>query len=470
LSAGDYPYQFTDRFGCTANEVLSLTSFPSFQIELIDTICQGQTYSVGGSVYGVSGIMVDTLTTLLGGCDSVVTLRLTVLDEPNVAPDFAVSNPGCPGAADGSVILMGVTGGFAPLSYSFNGVPGAVGSVVTGLSAGDYTYRFTDRFGCTAERVLSLEDPSPSQLEIVDTICVGQSFTVGSNEYTTSGITTDILTSSRGCDSIVTLRLTVVPDPMIMPDFAVTDPNCADGADGLVRLTGLTGGFAPVTYTLGGVPRGQDSIVTGLAEGDYPYVFTDRFGCTAEGVLTLTSPLPFDVELGPDQVIELGESIRLDDGTNDEVATYSYTPAGIVDCTTGCDGLLITPTENVTLSLLATSPLGCEARDSVRYVVLTPREVYLPNAFSPNGDGINDRFTLFGDTPSAAMIASLRIYDRWGGEVFFGENLPPNATAAGWDGKINEQLAASGLYHYTAEVVFLDGVVLPYRGSVMLLR
>ena len=470
LEAGAYPYQFTDRFGCTADAAVSLESFPSFQIELIDTICQGETFPVGSSVYGVSGIMVDTLTTLIGGCDSVVTLRLTVLDEPDLVPDFAVTNPSCPGEADGSVNLVGVTGGFAPLSYTFDGTPGTVGTAVTGLPAGDYLYQLTDRFGCTTERMLSLADPFQSEIELIDTICSGQSFTVGSNEYTTSGVTTDVLTSSNGCDSLVTLRLTVVADPMITPVFTTTDPNCAEGNDGQVRLTSLTGGFAPLTYSLGGVPRGQDSTVTGLAQGDYPYLFTDRFGCTAEGVLSLTDPLPFNIELGPDQVIELGESIRLDDGTNEEVATYSYTPAGIVDCTTGCDGLLITPAGNITLTLLATSLQGCEARDSVSYIVLSPRRVYLPNAFSPNGDGVNDLFTLFGDTPSVAQITSLRIYDRWGGEVFVGENLEPNAMADGWDGNVNGRFAATGFYHYTAEVDFLDGVVLPYIGSVMLVR
>lgn len=469
LAAGDYPYRFTDRFGCSTDQVLTLTGFPSFEITLVDTICNGESFAVGNNQYTTSGMTVDRLTTFQG-CDSVVTLQLTVLDEPDVTPDFVVTNPNCPGQADGSVALLGVAGGFAPFSFVFNGTPATLGSEVTGLIAGDYPYQITDRFGCTSEMVLTLVDPFPQQIEVIDTICSGQSFTVGSNEYTTSGVTTDVLMSSRGCDSTVTLRLTVLADPMITPEFAVTDPNCADGTDGFVELVGLTGGTDPLVYIFDDLPRDLATPITNLTAGDYSYQFTDRFGCSAGGVLRLTAPLPFTIELGPDQVLELGESIRLDDGTTDEVATYSFTPAGIVDCTTDCDGLVITPVGTTMLSLLATSPLGCEARDSVRFVVLTPREVYLPNAFSPNGDGINDRFILFGDTPSVATIASLRIYDRWGGEVFAGENLQPNSIAAGWDGKINERLAASGLYHYTAEVVFLDGVVLPYAGSVMLVR
>jgi gliding motility-associated-like protein len=189
-----------------------------------------------------------------------------------------------------------------------------------------------------------------------------------------------------------------------------------------------------------------------------------------EGEFILTTPNPFTIELGENRVLNLGENILLNDGTNDAVASYRYTPEGLVDCTSGCDGERFLPAESGTLFLLATSPRGCEARDSLRYVVVKTRKVFPPNAFSPNGDGINDQFTLFADVPNVTAINSLRIFDRWGGQVFDGENLEPNLAAAGWDGRVDGEPASSGVYYYTASVLFLDGLVLPYSGSFTLLR
>lgn len=311
---------------------------------------------------------------------------------------------------------------------------------------------------------------APQRFDIIDTICSGLSFQVGTEEYNTSGVTLDTLVSSLGCDSIVTLRLTVVPDPGLVGNFVATDPSCSYLTDGTVELTNVTNGAAPFRYTFDSIPRGIGSIAEGLGEGTFPFLIEDRFGCIEEGTISLTTPNPFAIELGEARAVDLGESILITDGTNDAVASYSFTPAGLLDCTEDCDGVRFLPAESGTLFLLATSPQGCEAVDSLRYVVTKIRQVYPPNAFSPNGDGINDRFTLFGAVPNVTVINSLEIYDRWGGQVFDGENLEPNRVAAGWDGRVNGEPAANGVYFYSASVLFLDGLVLPYSGSFTLLR
>jgi gliding motility-associated-like protein len=310
----------------------------------------------------------------------------------------------------------------------------------------------------------------PKRYEIIDTICDGLVFEVGEEEYRISGVSVDTLSSSLGCDSIVTLRLTVVPDPGVTGNFTVVDPSCSYLTDGSVELISITGGAGPFLYTFDSIPSGAGSTATGLGEGTYSYRIEDRFRCVDEGEFILTTPNPFTIELGENRVLNLGENILLNDGTNDAVASYRYTPEGLVDCTSGCDGERFLPAESGTLFLLATSPRGCEARDSLRYVVVKTRKVFPPNAFSPNGDGINDQFTLFADVPNVTAINSLRIFDRWGGQVFDGENLEPNFAAAGWDGRVDGEPASSGVYYYTASVLFLDGLVLPYSGSFTLLR
>ena len=310
----------------------------------------------------------------------------------------------------------------------------------------------------------------PKRYAIVDTLCAGLTFTVGTSVYGTTGVSVDTLVSSLGCDSIVTLDLTVVPDPGLVPDFATVDPSCSYLTDGSLLLRGVGGAVAPVRYVLDTTLRSVGDSLTGLGEGAYTYTLTDRYGCTTTGTVRLRSPNPFSVELGPDRTLALGEEVRLTTGASGPVAAYSFTPPDLTDCTTGCAGLTLTPARSVTVGLTATSPAGCVATDSLRLVVIDERRVFVPTAFSPNDDGINDRFTVFGDRPGAERIVSLRVFDRWGGQVFEARDLDVNEIGQGWDGRVDGQPAAPGTYFYVTTVRFLNGVAQEYRGAVTLLR
>ncbi|MEM9929110.1 MAG: gliding motility-associated C-terminal domain-containing protein [Bacteroidota bacterium] len=310
----------------------------------------------------------------------------------------------------------------------------------------------------------------PKRYEIIDTICSGLTFEVGPSSYNSTGVSVDTLLSSLGCDSIVTLRLTVEPDPGLVPDFELVNPSCSYLSDGSITLSGVMNGVEPFTYEFDTLETFIGSTISDLAEGDYPYRITDRYGCTVAAAVSLRSPNPFRIELGDDQVVNLGEEIRLTPSASEPIVSYAFSPPGVVDCTEDCDGVVIFPSEGTDLRLLATSAAGCESLDSISITVIKTRQLYLPSAFSPNGDGINDRFTLFGDTPNVSDLVTLEVFDRWGNQVFFGENLPPNDTSVGWDGQINGEAAATGTYTYTAAVRFLDGVVERFAGVVVLVR
>jgi gliding motility-associated-like protein len=359
-------------------------------------------------------------------------------------------------------------------------IPGANELTYTHMPDGNeiYFYRYALASG-TANlanlkcRVLSnvkVLEVVPLLTEITDTICAGLSYTVGNQAYTTTGIFVDTLASSLGCDSIVTLELTVLDDPGLVTNFATTDPSCSYLADGSIQLLDVSNGSAPYRYQFDGMPRNLATTATDLAEGEYDYEVTDRFGCRAEGTLTLRSPNVFIFELGPDQSLSLGQGVRLRTGATDLITNYDFSPPGVIDCTADCEGELLLPTETLTLVLTASSPQGCVFTDSITFVVMTDRLVYPPTAFSPNGDGVNDKFILFGATPNVTRIARLEVYNRWGGRVFSGVDLPLNETSLGWDGRVNGQAAETGTYFYVAQVVFLDGRSLPYQGDFVLVR
>lgn len=104
-------------------------------------------------------------------------------------------------------------------------------------------------------------------------------------------------------------------------------------------------------------------------------------------------------------------------------------------------------------------------------IVLQPQgsDVYAPNAFSPNGDGINDAFTLFGNEKIEA-IENLTIFDRWGGMVFYAEGIAPNDLSKGWTGEWRGKQANQGVYTWMATVKLADGTNKLLAGDVTLLR
>lgn len=108
---------------------------------------------------------------------------------------------------------------------------------------------------------------------------------------------------------------------------------------------------------------------------------------------------------------------------------------------------------------------GC---DSLVLLQLSFYKVYFPSAFSPNGDGINDKFNLMGGS-DLSLISSLRVYDRWGGLVFEKQSFSPDGQD-GWDGMVKGRPAPVGLYAFTAVVKMDDNQERPISGTVQLMR
>ena len=96
-------------------------------------------------------------------------------------------------------------------------------------------------------------------------------------------------------------------------------------------------------------------------------------------------------------------------------------------------------------------------------------EVYVPNVFSPNYDGLNDKFTVYSND-EVKIIDRLRIYDRWGEFIFELNNFPPNNTNYGWDGTFRNKPENPGVYVYTVDWTDLDGTKRKLSGDVTLLK
>jgi gliding motility-associated-like protein len=95
-------------------------------------------------------------------------------------------------------------------------------------------------------------------------------------------------------------------------------------------------------------------------------------------------------------------------------------------------------------------------------------DYYIPNAFTPNDDGINDRFEIFSSNP--LMIESLEIFDRWGSRVFQARNILSDQELGKWDGRINGEKAAKGTYVYKITIRYSDDESNLEKGEINLLR
>jgi gliding motility-associated-like protein len=206
-----------------------------------------------------------------------------------------------------------------------------------------------------------------------------------------------------------------------------------------------------------------------LGEEEQTYQVIDHFGCSFESILSLELPPPFTIELGDNLQIELGESLQLEPIFSEFPETFIWSPADLVDCDPDCETLEFVPTNSALFLLNAISETGCVASDSIFVEVKKVRNVYIPNAFSPNSDGINDYFTIFGSIPNIQQIEQFQVFNRWGGLVFEQKSFFPNELSMGWNGKVGGEKMPTGVYTYKVKIRFLDGEAIWYAGDVVLI-
>lgn len=200
------------------------------------------------------------------------------------------------------------------------------------------------------------------------------------------------------------------------------------------------------------------------------YAVTVSTGCeTIEETITVDG-IGLELDLGPDRQVELGESLRLrpERISSTEEITYSWSSStGPVDCA-DCAETFVEPNTDTRYYLTATDTAGCFVRDSVMVKVLKDRRVFLPNAFSPNGDGVNDFFFL--QSKRSETVLDFKVFDRWGNLLFENTGFFTNDPAQGWDGRSRGKPLPGGVYFFAASIRFLDEEVLMLKGEVEIVK
>jgi gliding motility-associated-like protein len=229
-------------------------------------------------------------------------------------------------------------------------------------------------------------------------------------------------------------------------------------------------GVPPLKYYINGQYVGTSTRMEGLKPGRYRIRIEDSLGCEAEVVVDLIRRAAVRVEFPIRIVIEQGDTTWLEpifNRTIAEIKSAQWNPGTEMSCDT-CLTTQVWPDQTRIYGILVEDIWGCEGRGEVEILVKRKIRVFIPGAFTPNGDGINDGFTLY--SPDIREIMSMEIFDRWGNRVFEKQSFPPNEPGDGWDGSFQKQDMVPAVFAFVAYVELHTGERLVYSGEVQLLR
>ena len=280
--------------------------------------------------------------------------------------------------------------------------------------------------------------------------------------------------SDEGCLVTQTLPIEVLECCEIDGNLNVgisnlVDPNCSDSMDGMITAT-ASGGDPEFSFSIDEGPFVTSPNFFNLGAGVFDIDVVDIKGCEGTVQAELVGPPPLIVDAGPDQTVDLGFSTNIFAGLSPDPSGVNilWMPDTLISCI-DCLNPTVTPPGQTTYTITVVNEDGCFDTDEITIFVNENRPVFIPNAFSPNGDGRNDFTSVFAG-PAATIINSMQIFDRWGTLMWEGVNLPLNDFNTGWDGTFRGEDVNQGVFVYQASIGFIDGVDILFKGDITLLR
>ncbi len=443
-----------------------------------------------------SGIYSLTLTDQQG-CTATSSVELT--DGPFL--EIAISNQknlSCEGANDGSATIEAL-GGTPPFRFYINQDSSTTGSFEN-LPAGNYSFYIKDKNECISE-ISRIEITAPALLtatvntspvlcpdgisgmaEILPQGGTAPYTYLWNNGLTNKEVNTlragnyDVtITDSQDCQT--TISFTIHQPGPIRHDFDIRHASCYGATNGNLLILETTGGTANYQYYFeDSLLLSGDLFIDSLAAGTYTLKTIDQQGCTQVTDILIQEPAALNVDMGPDQVINLGEStiLPIEFTGGFDTLRYQISPSNYLSCPTAnyydCPAPTIQqPLEDTNYKIFFSDGNGCTTTDSVNiFVEPADHFIYMANAFNP--------FSLSGNeilfvqaTPVVATIKNFTVYNRWGATVFSATNFPPNDKAYGWNGNFNGEIVGTGVFIYQVLFETIDGKELQQMGDVTVL-
>ena len=283
-------------------------------------------------------------------------------------------------------------------------------------------------------------------------------------------VVSHIVQTESGCGKTITdtVRIYRTPDPSI----SSKDIICINTPELIEGVLAVPDTALKWTWTFGDGQTGsaQNNNLTYTRDGLYNInvEVANLLGCKASATKSVrVTPIP-QVNVLENPVISAGSSIKLPVTYSQNVMTYNWTPESGLDCNE-CPNPTVKPKFTTTYKVNVVDSNNCKNEAEVLVtVVCNDKNFFLPNTFSPNGDGVNDYFYPRGS--SIDKIQSMRIFNRWGELVFEKRNFAVNSQSDGWNGTFRGKPANGDVYVYIIEFVCENATVLSSKGNVALIR
>jgi len=423
-------FTLTNVAGCDSIVTVTVTALPTSASSVALQACPGSPVDYNGAML-LSGTTTDFTLTNAAGCDSIVTVTVTAL--PTSASSVALQ--ACPGS---------------PVDYNGNMLPPGTTT--------DFT--LTNAAGCDSIVTVTVTALPTSASSVVLQACPGSPVDYNGTMLL-SGTTTDFtLTNAAGCDSIVTVTVTAYPSMLVQ---TMSEESCPGQPTGSISVSAT--GQGPFRYRINGGEWQNGAVFSDLRAGTFHLLTEDGNGCSAETRVVLEELAALQLVV-PDAVLPCnGEPVMIealvlsghdqsmqlqwDDGSSSAQRMVTEPGAYRITAINGCDTL----TQTLEVRYADTPDLA---------------PVYIPNAFSPNDDGVNDYFRGYASDEVSVQNYDLMIFDRWGNLLFHTRRMEE-----GWDGQFRGRKMEPGVlvWHLRATVLHCGRLIqLKEKGDVTLIR
>ncbi len=275
---------------------------------------------------------------------------------------------------------------------------------------------------------------------------------------------TIFLFNQFGCDSLVVYEFNYTSIEFdVIPSNAI----CKGDENGSIEIIDIANGQPPYQFSLDGVNFQSNTLIENLAAGMYDVIVIDKEGCEEVISVEINEETPsLDISLGPNQEVLAGSTIQLNlsSNFNIEALDWSYD----FNCQNCLDPSLQVFNDTL-ISVIAYDENGCQSTTDILLKVFKETDIYIPNVFSPNSDGINDVFYIYSNELVIKEISQLSIYDRWGNKVFEKNNFPANDPSFGWDGFFRSEKMNVGVFVYWTKVILENDEEIILKGDLTLL-
>ena len=401
----DFPFTTVD--GCDSVFTVIVNPIEVYNQNLNFSACEGETY-LHDNIAILAGTQMDFPYTSVDGCDSIV----TVIIAENLITYETMEIDTCMGG-----------------SFTYNGVE---------LFPGDSeTFILVNAQGCDSLLTIQVNETPNFLSEVPFEVCPGDLATYEDTTYPPGTDTTFYYVDQYGCDSVIHLTVTELPEM----DYRLTsERSCWNSDDGIISVDALSGGTGPFEYSLDDQVYYNDNIFNNLLPGMYTVFVKDANGCILTQEIEVPEIEPISV-IWEEPVLPCEEdSIRIAvqlTGATDTEITW--------DWGNGYDRNFTFVNQPGTYQLAITNE--CETKIENIAVALESNGqeefIYIPNIFSPNRDGVNDFFVCAPARNVEILSFEMHLYDRWGAELFETFDY-----TKGWDGNYQDQDLNPGVYVY----------------------